>query len=73
MTLAASQTAQGCPTCAEDPKAAHGRYCPGSVCYCSHEACPSFAADVVRHLPPPPEPAPVADLGARRRRKAGAA
>ena len=33
-----------CQTCADDPRAAVGRYCAPFRCYCGHETCRAFAS-----------------------------
>ena len=47
----AAQQAQRCPTCADDPKAAPGRYCAPDRCYCGHAECPAVASYVPRRAP----------------------
>lgn len=53
MTLTAAQRAQTCPTCAADPHAAPGRYCPRFACVCGHQDCPAFMSYVPRRTPEP--------------------
>ena len=52
-----SDRPETCPSCAADPKVAHGRYCAPLRCYCSHPECPAFAS-----YRPPTQPFPYVEL-----------